>query len=162
AYLNSLLDLDPSQVSLFHSRLYRPDKCLLAIAAPKRLADIEQELNDEQANGISSWQPPPTAPAQPKVLERNFTSGLYWANVPGQPRIVRAAFVMRLPDPSLFASAEWLVMHSCLTLGGQGGRLERMQDEAGLGHVQWRAHIEQTPDALALVLSTTVEHDEAE
>ena len=46
-------------------------------------------------------------------------------------------------------------MHACLTLDGVGGRLEQLQDEAGLSHLQWEARFEQTPEVMALVMSTT-------
>ena len=158
-YLHSLLDLDPSEVSLFHSRLYRPDRCMLAVAAPRRLPDIIEPLGATDA--IAGWLPPPPVPGAIKVIERKFEPGVYWATVPGKPGWVRAAFVMRLPDPTMFGAAEWLVMHSCLTLGGRGGRLERMQEEAGLAHILWQARIEQTPDALALVMSTDANYTDA-
>jgi predicted Zn-dependent peptidase len=158
-YLHSLLDVDPSEVSLFHSRLYRPDRCLMAIATPRRLEEATPILAD--SNAMAGWLPAPPVPGVSAVMNRTFQSGLYWANVPGRPNSVRTAIVMRLPDATMFGSAEWLVMHSCLTLGGRGGRLERMQDEAGLSHVQWQSHIESTPDTMALVMSATVKHTEA-
>ena len=155
SYLNALLDLDPSEVSLFQSRQYRPETSLLAISAPQPLAETLQTIQEPAETSISGWQPPPPAPGQSKVLDRPYTSGLYWVQTPGNPGPVRAAIMMRLPDASMQGAAEWLMMHACLTLDGTGGRLEQMQDEAHLPELQWETHIEQTADAQALVLSTT-------
>lgn len=162
AYLNSLLDLDPSEVSLFHSRLYRPERCLLAISSAKNLNEIHAMLQRPAATAIAEWTPPPAVPGPSPILERKFESGLYWASTAGQPGLVQTSLVMRLPDASVgIGAAEWLVMHSCLTLGGRGGRLERMQDEAGVTDVHWQTHIERTPDAIALVMSATVPFQQA-
>ncbi len=156
SYLNSLLDLDPSDVSLFQSRLYRPDLSLLTIAAPQPLQETIKAVQAPAETAMAGWKPPPPIPGRPKILDRPYSSGLYWAETPGLPGLVRTAIMMRLPDASMDGAAEWLMMHACLTLDGTGGRLEQMQDEAGLPQIQWRTHIEQTPDAQALVLSAMV------
>jgi predicted Zn-dependent peptidase len=162
AYLNSLMDLDPSEVSLFHSRLYRPERCLLAIASAKRLNEIHAILQEPLATAMAGWAPPPPVPGPSPIIKRDFGSGLYWASTPGRPGSVLASFAMRIPDATIgLGVAEWLVMHSCLTLGGRGGRLERMQDEAGVTNVHWQTHIERTPDAIALVMSATVPYQQA-
>lgn len=162
AYMSSLIDLDPSEVSLFHSRLYRPERCLLAIAAPKQLPDIRAALLQPEATSIAGWKPPPPVPGPSPIVDRKFQPGLYWAQMSGVPGTVRAALVMRLPDATAgLGAAEWLTMHSCLTLGGQGGRLERMQDEAGLADIDWQVRIERTPDAIALVMSTSIPYQDA-
>ena len=162
AYLNSLLDLDPSEVSLFHSRLYRPERCLLAISSAGDFNETRAILHLPAATAIAEWNPPPAVPGPSPIIERKFESGLYWASTAGRPGLVQASFVMRLPDASVgTGAAEWLVMHSCLTLGGRGGRLERMQDEAGVTDVHWQTHIERTPDAIALVMSATVPFQQA-
>lgn len=162
AYLGSLIDLDPSEVSLFHSRLYRPDRCLLAVSTPKNLNEIQTALLTPATTAIAGWQPPPPVPGPTPIVPHQFESGLFWASTPGRPNRVRVAIVMRLPDAAAgLGAAEWLVMHSCLTLGGRGGRLERMQDDAGFSNVQWQSRIERTPDAIALVMSTTVGYEQA-
>lgn len=156
SYLNALLDLDPSDVSLFHSRLYRPDLSLLTVAAPQSLEETMMAVQAPAATAIASWKPPPPIPGKPEILNRPYASGMYWAEVPGEPGLVRTAIMMRLPDASMEGAAEWLLMHACLTLDGTGGRLEQMQDEANLPQIHWRAHIEQNPDTQALVLSAMV------
>ena len=152
-YLDALLDRDPSEVTLFHSRLYRPERCVLTIRAPMPVQEALGALRRGE-RPISAWTPPPALPGKSPVLERKFTSGLYWTQVETSGGDARCAIVMQLPDVVSPAAAEWLVMHSCLTLGGTGGRLERLQDEAGLSRLQWDARIERTPDTLALVMTT--------
>ena len=155
SYLNALLDLDPSDVSLFQSRLYRPETCLLAISAPQPLQETLLATQEPKESAIAGWRPPPPAPGKPEILNRSYESGLYWVEAPGSPAPMRVAIMMLLPDASTADAAEWLMMHACLTLDGTGGRLEQMQDEAHLPKIQWRTHIEQTADAQALVLSAT-------
>lgn len=160
AYINGLLDLDPSQVSLFHSRLYRPERCLLTVRAPRRVPQIIEAVT-KSPNSIGEWKPPPAVPGPSELIPRAFTPGLYWAEPKGPQGRTRVAIVMQLPDVLTPNAAEWLVMHSCLTLNGTGGRLERFQDEANLPHLRWQTHIEQTPDVTALVMSTLATPNEA-
>lgn len=163
AYLRSLVDLDPSQVSLFHSRLYRPERCLLALSTGESTAEVRTVLTQPKETALSQWRPAPAVPGPSPIVQRKFEPGLYWATTPGAASKVRVAMVLRLPDATTpVGAAEWLVMHSCLTLGGQGGRLERMQDEAGLTDIAWDSYIERTPDAIALVMSAIVPHKDAE
>ena len=160
-YINSMLDLNPSKVSLFHERLYRPERCLLAISSPQHLPDIQAAILEPAATSIAAWAPPAAVTGPDNILDREFQSGLYWANEDGQPDKVKVAIVMRLPDETSANAAEWLAMHSCLTLGGRGGRLEQLQDQAGLPQIMWQTDLERTPDAVALVMSAVVEHDQA-
>ena len=160
-YINSMLDLDPSKVSLFQNRLYRPERCLLAISSPQHLPDIQAAILEPAATSIAAWAPPAAVTGPDNVLDQEFQSGLYWANEDGQPDKVKVAIVMQLPNETTPNAAEWLAMHSCLTLGGRGGRLERLQDDAGLPQIMWQTDLERTPDAVALVMSAVVEHDQA-
>ncbi|MEC9048059.1 MAG: hypothetical protein VYA51_08595, partial [Planctomycetota bacterium] len=85
---------------------------------------------------------------------------LHWCESPTPSARTRCAIVMQLPDATVPNAADWLVMHACLTLDGVGGRLEQLQDQAGLSHLEWRAEFLQTPDVLALVISTDATPDE--
>lgn len=152
--INDLLDLDPSTVALFHSRLYRPERSVLSVRTPRPAARVSQTLVGTD-DAIGRWAPAPALPGESPLLPRQFTSGLYWSESLEQPSPTRCAIVMRLPDATTKDAAEWLVMHACLTLDGVGGRLEQLQDEAGLSHLQWQASFEQTPEVIALVMSTT-------
>ena len=154
AHLNGLLDLDPSTVTLFHTRLYRPERSVLAIRTPQSLDRVTQSVVGDDRS-LGRWAPSPALPGESPLMPREFRSGLYWSESLEKPSATRCAIVMRLPDATAPAAAEWLVMHACLTLDGVGGRLEQLQDEAGLSHLQWEARFEQTPEVMALVMSTT-------
>jgi len=156
SFINSLLDLDPSDVSLFHGRFYRPETSLLAIATPKHAADVLKAIQEPAETSIGQWRPRPAIPGKPRFLSRPYASGLYWAEAPGPKGLVQASIVMQLPDAGTARAAEWLVMHACLTLDGTGGRFEQMLTEAELPPTTWRARIEQTADAQALVLSAQI------
>lgn len=160
-YINSILDLDPSKVSLFHNKLYRPERCLLAVSSPQHLPDIQAAILEPTATSIGAWAPTAAVTGPDNLLDREFQSGLYWANEDGRPGTVKVALVMQLPNETTAKAAEWLAMHSCLTLGGQGGRLEQFQDQAGLPQIIWQTDLQRTPDAVALVMSAVVKHDQA-
>lgn len=160
-HVNDLLDIDPSEVTLFHSRLYRPERCILTVRTPQRLPMAISGITAGQ-KAISGWAPPPSVPGESPVNGRQFASGLYWSEVQTSGGKAKCAIVMQLPDPIAGGAAEWLVMHSVLTLDGSGGRIEQLQDEAGLSHLQWQSRFEQTPDVSALVMTTTATPAEVE
>ncbi len=163
-YVTSLLDRDPSEISLFQSRLHRPERSVLALHVPGDPAQIAAALSKGGDDSLASWSPPALTPTAAPVLDRSFSSGLYWAPVygaPGKPGTTcRIAFVLLLPDLATPDAADLLTLHACLTLDGAGGRLEQLQRERGLGHVRWHSDFVQTPDALAIVLSADVAADE--
>lgn len=154
--VDSLLDLDPSDVSLFHARFYRPETSLLAIATPRHATDTLAAIQEPAETSIARWKPQPAMPGLPRLLDRQYGSGLYWAEAPGQKDLVQAAIVMQLPDAGVTRAAEWLVMHACMTLDGTGGRLEQMHSEAGLPPITWQSQIQQTADTQALVLTARI------
>lgn len=153
AHLNALLDLDPNTIVQFHSRLYRPGRTLLSIRTPRRAERVQASVT-EGDEAFGRWAPAPPLPGQSALVPRLFEPGLYWSEDIEQRGSTRCAIVLRLPDATLPEAAEWLVLHSCLTLDGVGGRLEQLQDEAGLSHLQWDARFERTPDVQALVMTT--------
>ncbi|MFN3242324.1 MAG: hypothetical protein ACE37K_12510 [Planctomycetota bacterium] len=154
-HIDHLLDLDPSEVTLFHSRLYRPERCILTLRTPRRLDLALAEVTAGDAS-IDKWAPPPAVPGDSSPVARAFAPGLYWGEQQ-QAKGTTCSIVMRLPDATTPGAAEWLVMHSCLTLDGTGGRLEQLQDEAGLSHLRWESRVEHTPDVTALVLTTVAQ-----
>jgi len=159
SHIDNLVDLDPSEVTLFHSRLYRPERSILTVRMPRQLDKVATILTAGD-KPISGWAPPPAMPGDSPFHQREFESGLYWHEVPTPGSKTRCGIVMRLPDASTPGAAAWLVMHACLTLDGTGGRLEQLQDEAGLSHLRWEARVEHTPDVIALVLTTVAKPDE--
>ena len=153
AELNALLDLDASEVTLFHSRLYRPERAVLTVRSPVAVERVATLVSDGETC-FGRWAPAAALPGESPVMAREFQSGLYWCESPEPNVETSCAVVMRLPDATVSGAAEWLVMHACLTLDGVGGRLEQLQDEAGLSHLQWRARFEQTPDVITMIMST--------
>ena len=159
AELNALLDLDASEVTLFHSRLYRPERAALTVRSPASVEKLKA-LVSEDDTCFGRWSPAAALPGESPVLARAFQSGLYWCESPEPNVETSCAVVMRLPDATVSGAAEWLVMHACLTLDGVGGRLEQLQDEAGLSHLQWRVRFQQTPDVITMIMSTKAKPSE--
>jgi hypothetical protein len=151
-----LLDRDPGEITLFASRLHRPDRALLALAVPADAAAVTAALTGD--TGLGTWAPGPAVPGPTTMLQREFASGLYWSPAAsGEPaERCRVALVAMLPDPRRPDAAELLLLHACFTLDGAGGRLERLQGDRGLAHVRWQPGIAQTPDATALLLTAEV------
>jgi hypothetical protein len=155
-YMSGLLDRDPSEISMFLSRMHRPERSVLALRVPGEPAEISAEL---ARSPMASWSPPPSAAGSMAMLDRSFTAGLHWS--PSKTAgTCRVAFVLFMPDRVGGMTPEMLILHECLTLDGAGGRLEQLQRERGLGHVRWRSEIVQTADALSILLSADVQRQE--
>lgn len=152
-YVDGLLDRDPSEVSTFLSRVYRPERCLLTVESPLPPERLLPVLTDAK-NGVGAWVPPPALPGSAELASRGFQSGLYWATTDAPPGPCAVAIVMYLPTPLGGAEVDTMVMHGCLTLDGTGGRLERLQDEAGLSGIRWQPEVVRGPDAIAVVLTS--------
>lgn len=159
SYLDGLLDIDPGQVGLLHSRLYRPERCLLSVRWDQPHRTMHRMLEAE--GSIAGWRAPPPVPGDISLLSRRFETRLMWHEQGAPGSRARIAVVLPLPQQGDALAAGLLVMHACLTLDGTGGRFERLQNDAGLGHLQWQARYEQAPDSHALVLTTTATPTEA-
>jgi hypothetical protein len=161
--VHALLDRDPSEVNLFQARLHRPERAVLMIEVPEDPARAAQSLGRSGSTALGGWQPAPAPSGAVPMLDRDFAPGLYWC--PAQPPAnggtrdddrVQVALVLSLPQPAQARAADILLLHVCLTLDGTGGRLEKMQHDAGLGHVRWRSSVASTADATAIVLTAEV------
>jgi len=157
-YMSALLDRDPSEISLFLTRMYRPERAVLALRVPGEPSEVAAELA-RAGNSLASWTPPGTATGLASMLDRGFTAGLHWSPSKTTGRC-RVAFVLFMPDRTGAITPEMLILHECLTLDGTGGRLEQLQRERGLGHVRWRSELVQTADALSILLSADVQQHE--
>jgi hypothetical protein len=156
-YLSALLDRDPTEISLFISRMHRPERAMLALRVPGEPSEIAAELA-RAGSPMASWSPPGSAGAA-SMLDRGFTAGLHWS--PGKTAgPCRVAFVFFMPDRTAAMTPEILILQECLTLDGTGGRLEQLQRERGLGHVRWRSELVQTADAVSILLSADVQQHE--
>ncbi|MCB9878084.1 MAG: hypothetical protein H6835_10825 [Planctomycetes bacterium] len=158
-YVNGLIDLDASQVTLFLERLYRPERCVLNFREGRALPTLERFLHEPAELAIEGWRPPPATPGNSDLLPRQCEPGLTWIEN-GAPR-ARVGVMLRRPQAGEPEDAESLLLQSCLTLDGTGGRLEQLQEEAGLGHLSWQTELLQLPDAEALLMTTEATGDEA-
>jgi predicted Zn-dependent peptidase len=152
-HIAALLDRDPSEVSLFQARLYRPDSAILALRVAGDPAKVTAAAAD-----IGNWP----APAMPRALvpmqARRLPAGVHWA--PGEPAAAcRACLILPLPEVTRPDAADLFVLHACLTLDGIGGRLEQLQRERGLGQVRWQSQFVTCADQQALVLTVETTPD---
>lgn len=149
-YVAALLERDPSEVSLFVSRLYRPESTILALDVPGARPAVMKQVQE----GVGRWPLATTARQAVDITERRLETGLYWAPAAPAP-LCRAMLVLPLPDLGNTFAAELFVLHACLTLDGVGGRLEQLQRENGLDDVAWESAFVDLADVPALVLTTT-------
>ncbi|MCC7063536.1 MAG: hypothetical protein IT456_12080 [Planctomycetes bacterium] len=153
-YMSSLLDRDVSEITLFQTRLYRPDSALLSLRVPGNAPNAYAVL----AKGLGAWQVTGGRQLVP-ITERRLKSGIYWS--PSAVPLCRITILLPLPDMFRADSADLFVMHSCLTLDGIGGRLEQLQRERGLAHIRWRSQFLQFAEVSAIALSTEALPSEA-
>lgn len=146
--MQNLLDRDPSEVSLFHARCYRPERLVLVLEVPDPAEQVLAVVRKGGAVDFGGWTPTP-APGAAVPLDRAFESGVYWSTAASDTCSV--ALVMQLPAACV-ASAPLFVLQDCVTLDGTGGRLEQLQRERGLEQVRWRTSLVHGADAVALVL----------
>jgi hypothetical protein len=154
SYLRGLVDRDVSEAAMFLARGWQPERMRVVVEAPQATADLFRLLDGDEGAVLGRWTRRTAGPGMP-FIARRFDSGLWWSPAPdasGSQLPCRLAAVLALPAPEDPAAADDLVMLSCLTLQGLGGRLERTLAARGLGEVAWRARTIATPDATALLL----------
>jgi hypothetical protein len=109
--MSALLDRDPSEISMFLSRMHRPERSVLAVRVPGEPAEISAEL---ARSPMASWSPPPSAAGSMAMLDRGFAAGLHWS--PSKTAgTCRVAFVLFMPDRVGGMTPEMLILHECLT-----------------------------------------------
>ncbi|MFO1077068.1 MAG: hypothetical protein U1E73_05000 [Planctomycetota bacterium] len=154
-YVGALLDRDPSEISLFAARAFRPDLATLVLRVPMAPATLAERL----ADGMASWSPPDREQSPLPVQVRRLESGLYWSANPAP--ISHVVVLLPLPETTQANAAEAYVLHACLTLDGVGGRLEQLLQRRGMGHLTWSHQYLQLADVPALALTTDVAPAEA-
>lgn len=149
AFIAALLQRDPSEIALFQARYYRPEGTVLAlrIGAEASLAAAPALLQ------LGQWQLPPSTPDPDAGQRDRMPEGLYWAESPGDS--CRVLLLLPYPDPLAPEAAAQHVLLNCLSMDGIGGRLELLQQRAGLGDLAWQGQFVQCGDAAGLLLSTT-------
>jgi hypothetical protein len=158
--LTELVDRDASEVDAYISRLFRPERMLLALETPDAQERMIATLSSAGPGSIGSWRPAPTIPGDMPLLDRRFESGVHWAAESGTGTC-QVAIAMMLPDAARSETAPLFVLQECVTLDGTGGRFEQLQRDQGLGHLRWRSDLVQSPDAAALLLRTEATPEEA-
>jgi hypothetical protein len=155
SYLSALLDRDASEVGLFQARLLRPERAVLALQLPGVPSEIGPTLATGAAGTPSAWAPPPLTGPDPRIVPHTFQPGFYWSP-DANTATSEVAWLQFLPQLWRPDAADLLTLHACCTLDGFGGRLELLQRQRGLGHVQWRSEFVHTAETFALLLRTTV------
>jgi hypothetical protein len=166
AHLHAIQQRDATEVAAFLQQHNRPDRAVLTVRAPVESWLIGQRAFQE----FSNW-PGTTTPGEPlpDAREERLIGGIYWAAsmpaaTPPEGRLedrCRVALVLPLPDPLQPDAAAQHLLLNCLTMDGIGGRLEKLQRDAGLQHVLWTAHFVSQGEVSATVLETEASSDEA-
>jgi hypothetical protein len=149
AFVEALLQRDPSEIALFQARYYRPEGTVLAlqVGAEAALAAAPALLQ------LGQWQLPPATPDPDAGQRDRMPDGLFWAETPGDS--CRVLLLLPYPDPLAPEAAAWHLLLNCLSMDGIGGRLELLQQRAGLADLTWQGQFVQRGDAAGLLLSTT-------
>lgn len=155
--LGELQDRDASEVAAFHARHYRPESLRVQVESDLDPDAVLAALRSGGAVDLERWKPP-SAAAPAARRSRTDESLVYWtADAAGRCDV---GLLLELP-PTAKASAAAYVLQDCLTLDGTGGRLERFQQQFGIGHVRWRAVVVDAGDTSALLLRAELDAAEA-
>ncbi len=151
AYLQRLLDRDAGEAVAFQRRYFRPDRSLLVVRAPDTDAAMEAGVRAT----FGQWQPEsPNAEGEITTQVRKSPEGIAWIEDPKREADAPCdvALLLQWPDPHSLEAPAMHVLAGCLTVDGVGGRLERLQQEAGLGNVTLTADTLRVGEGSALVL----------
>ena len=160
AHLQRLLDRDAGEAVAFQRRYYRPDRSLLVVRAP--IADAAMEAGVRATFG--QWQPgSPTAEGEITTQVRKSPEGIAWIEDPKRAADApcEVAIILQWPDPHSLEAPALHVLASCITVDGVGGRLERLQQDAGLSKVALTADTLRVGEGSALVLRGSMSAQQA-
>jgi len=149
-HLAALRDRDPSEGVVFQSRNYRPDHSALVLEVPGDPKAIDAVVRSQ----FAGWEAAKVA-ADPEQgpHARALAPGVHWADGKRTETECRCGLVLVLPDQLANDAAAGHLLWNCLTMDGIGGRLERMQQEAGLGNVVWQPTWVPCAELSAMVLT---------
>lgn len=155
AHVVDLLERDVSDAILFQARHYRPDRTVISVRSG---ADMTA-AGKAALEAFGSWRGANTTP-DPEFgpHPRKLPDGLFWA--PGGT-VSRLVLMFPLPEPLGEEDVAQHVLQACVTLDGIGGRLERLQIEAGMGAVAWESRVVYGAESSAVVLSAIVAPEQA-
>ncbi len=159
AHLQDLQNRDAGEAVAFHRRYFRPDRSLLVVRAP----GAEPQLEAAVRASFGTWESDNPAPeGEITTKARPRPKGIAWIR---DARAADAAcdvvLVLQLPDALTLDSIAQMVLANCLTVGGIGGRLERLQQEAGLSKLELRAEMLRFGEGFSLTLWGTMTAPEA-
>ena len=159
SHAQDLQSRDAGEAVAFHRRYYRPDRSLLVVRAPGAEAQVEAAVRAS----FGAWEAANPAPeGEITTSAKPLPKGIAWirdgraADAPCD-----VAMVLQLPDSLAKDAVALHVLASCLTVDGIGGRLERLQQEAGLSRLQLRAETIRFGEGSALCLRGTMLPQEA-
>lgn len=160
AHLQRLQDRDAGEAVAFQRRYFRPDRSLLVVRANEADAALETGVRAT----FGPWQPEnPTAEGEITTQARKSPEGIAWIEDPtrGNDATCDAALVLQWPDLHSPDAPALHVLANCLTVDGIGGRLERLQQEAGLGAVALSAETIRVGEGSALMLRGSMSPQQA-
>jgi len=156
-HLAELQDRDASEVAAFHARHYRPESLRVQVESDLAADAVLAALRSGGVADLERWKPP-SAPAPAARRSRSSDSSIHWT--PDAAGRCDVGLLLELP-PTAKASAAAFVLQDCLSLDGTGGRLERFQQQLGIGHVRWRVVVVDGGDTTALLLRAQLDAAEA-
>lgn len=159
AHLQDLQDRDAGEALAFQRRYFRPDRSLLVVRAPGAEAQLEAAVRAS----FGAWEADnPTPEGEITTKARPEPKGIAWIrDSRAQDAPCDVAIVLQLPDSRSKNAPELHVLANCLTVGGIGGRLERLQQEAGLSKLALRAETIRFGEGSALALRGEMSAQEA-
>lgn len=155
AHVVDLLERDVSDAILFQARHYRPDRTVISVRCGADMAAAGKAA----LGAFGAWRGSNTTP-DPEFgpHPRRLPDGLFWAAGGTSCRLI---LMFPLPEPLSEEDIAQHVLQACVTLDGIGGRLERLQMEAGLGAVAWESRVVHGAESSAIVLSAAVTPEQA-
>lgn len=159
AHLQDLQNRDAGEAVAFQRRYFRPDRSVLVVRAPGAEPQVEAAVRAS----FGAWEADnPTPEGEITTKSKPTPSGIAWIrDGRGADAPCEVALAMQLPDALAKDSVALHVLTSCLTVGGIGGRMERLQQEAGLSKLELRAETVRFGEGSALVLRGSMSAQDA-
>lgn len=151
-HVAALLDRDVGELPLFTARHYRPRGAILSLRTPGPRAKVVTEVE----GALAEWTAAPATAAGPATnpSPRPPARGLAWSPAVGAVA-TELSVVVVLPDTRLADAAGRWTLAACLSRDGRAGRLQQVQQERGLGAIEWQSRLVASGERIALVLTAS-------